>query len=83
MLERMGRPWNEFTCTGVRVPLNPKLTLSIQTDPAIARNAFAETAIMPNEEFVGQSDYFTIERFYTPEELFAYIETVREKYKDC
>lgn len=68
--------------TGCNFKLNDQFILSIQTDPSIAGEAFAETAIISTE--TEQLDYRhfgsgDVKRFKTPENLFNEIEWLLEE----
>lgn len=66
-----------FTEHGVRVKLGGDCELSVQTHPDIAGPAFAETALMYNNDIAYVLNYkWDVIRWDTPESLFEHIENM-------
>lgn len=66
----------QFHATGCQISLNDGYKLSIQTDPSIAGDSFAETALLSTKKGLvyGPCGYDDVKRFDTPEELYKEIE---------
>lgn len=71
--------------TGLRVQLRGGFQLSVQTDPLVANDAFAETALLKDNHYTENEKlgYDDVKRFVTPDSLFAHIadlyNTIEEK----
>ena len=57
---------------GVRVQINDRFSVSIQTHPNIANSAFAETLLFDGDE-MANGEY----RWKTPEQLYEYIRSLK------
>lgn len=71
---------SSFYDHGCRIKINDTYSISVQTHPDIAGYGFAETALqnMISKKIVydGTYGYCDIERFNTPEDLFAHLRSI-------
>lgn len=72
-----------FTETGIRLNLVDNYSLSIQTHPDVASEAFAETALVKDGKicYVEEYGYENVLRHQSPKELFEHIGVLVTKLK--
>jgi hypothetical protein len=75
-----------LTETGIVLTLINGYSLSIQTHPDIAEHAFAETALIKDNQICYEDEvlgYYDVLRHDTPEDLFAHIDESIAKLKQA